>query len=242
VIERVINKVDSTSGNILNINKSPYNIGSGDFEIKQDATGDGIADANSSVMTNGDNWDKLNGEINACKLCALCETRVNTVVGRGCKEASILFIGEGPGEQEDLRGLPFVGRAGLLLDLALAGLMFPEDAYYIANIVKCRPPGNRAPSDDEAEKCLPYLRRQTRLISPKIIICLGAVAVRHILGREHKITKIRGEWFERKGLSIMPTFHPAALLRDDNKKAYMWLDMKKALLRYNEINRRKSGG
>ena len=150
------------------------------------------------------------------------------MIGRGNRGAPILLIGEGPGESEDLQGLPFVGRAGKLLDLALCGLMFPEGSYYIANIVKCRPPGNRAPTDDEAEKCLPYLRRQTMLISPKIIICLGAVALRHIIGREHKITQIRGQWFERKGLSIMPTFHPAALLRDDSKKVLMWQDLKKA--------------
>ena len=177
--------------------------------------------------TGGDNWDRLSADISACRLCALCETRTNVVIGRGCKGAGILFIGEGPGEKEDLQGLPFVGRAGQLLDLALGGLAFPEDSYYIANIVKCRPPGNRAPLDEEADACLPYLRRQTRLLSPKIIICLGAVAVRHIIGREHKITQIRGEWIERNGINIMPTFHPAALLRDESKKVLMWQDLKK---------------
>ena len=180
-------------------------------------------------------WAKLDEDIRACKLCALCAGRTNAVVGRGNRGADILLIGEGPGENEDLQGLPFVGRAGKLLDLALCALMFPEDSFYIANVVKCRPPGNRAPLDDEAEACLPFLRRQTRLIAPKIIICLGAVAVRHILGREHKITQVRGEWFERKGLLIIPTFHPAALLRDDNKKALMWQDLKKARTRYSEM-------
>ena len=184
------------------------------------------------MISGGDNWDKLIEDVGGCRLCGLCETRTNVVVGRGCQSGSILFIGEGPGEQEDLEGLPFVGRAGKLLDSALSGLMFPDDSYYIANIVKCRPPKNRAPTDDEAGLCLPYLRRQTRLISPKIIICLGAVAVRHIIGREHKITQIRGAWFERKGIYIMPTFHPAALLRDDNKKVPMWQDLKKARQRY----------
>ena len=200
---------------------------------------DGIGVSSLSGGSVGDNWDKLNEDINACKRCALCETRTNVVIGRGCKDAEILFVGEGPGEKEDEQGLPFVGRAGQLLDLALYGLMFPEDSYYIANIVKCRPPNNRAPSDDEADTCLPYLRRQTRLLNPKIIVCLGAVAVRYIVGREHKITQIRGQWFERKGLSIMPTFHPAALLRDDNKKPLMWQDMKKALSRYGEIKSNK---
>ena len=179
-------------------------------------------------MMDGDNWEKLNEDIGGCNRCALCETRTNVVIGRGCITAKLLFVGEGPGENEDLQGLPFVGRAGQLLDFALLGLMYPEDSYYIANIVKCRPPQNRAPMDEEADACLPFLRRQTRLINPKILVCLGAVAVRHILGREHKITKIRGEWFDRKGLLILPTFHPAALLRDENKKALMWLDLKKA--------------
>jgi len=190
-----------------------------------------VADADTS-----DNWDKLCGEVAGCRRCALCETRTNAVVGRGDRNADILFIGEGPGESEDLEGLPFVGRAGKLLDLALKGLAYPENAYYIANVVKCRPPKNRAPMDEEAGQCLPFLRRQTRLITPKIIVCLGAVAVRHIIGREQKITRIRGEWLERKGLFIMPTFHPAAIFRDDTKKEPMWLDLKKALRKYYEIN------
>ena len=175
-----------------------------------------------------DNWETLCSDIASCSLCPLCATRTNAVVGRGGKDAKILFIGEGPGENEDLQGLPFVGRAGRLLDLALGGLMYPEGSYYIANIVKCRPPGNRAPNDEEAEKCMPYLRRQTRLISPKIIVCLGAVALKHIIGREHKIMQVRGEWFNRKGIMIMPTLHPAYLLRDESKKALMWQDLKQA--------------
>ena len=184
------------------------------------------ADNAGNAGVESDSWHVLTEDINGCRLCGLCEARTNAVVGRGCQSANVLFIGEGPGEDEDLQGLPFVGRAGKLLDFALGGLMYPEDLYYIANIVKCRPPKNRAPTDDEAALCLPYLRRQTRLISPKIIVCLGAVAMRHIIGREHKITQIRGEWIERKGLYIMPTFHPAALLRDDNKKPLMWRDLK----------------
>jgi len=183
----------------------------------------------------GDNWDALCGEISGCRLCALCESRTNAVIGRGGRNAEVLFIGEGPGENEDLQGLPFVGRAGQLLDFALSGLMYPENSYYIANIVKCRPPKNRAPFDEEAEKCMPFLRRQTRLISPKIIICLGAVALRHIMGRDLKITKARGEWTERKGVHMMPTFHPAALLRDESKKELMWRDLKEAKRKLDEL-------
>ncbi|MDR1438814.1 MAG: uracil-DNA glycosylase [Clostridiales bacterium] len=173
--------------------------------------------------------------MNECRACGLCEGRRNVVVGRGSLSAGVLFIGEGPGENEDAQGLPFVGRAGKLLDLALEGLEFGPDAYYIANVVKCRPPGNRVPSDDEAAACLPFLRRQVRLISPAILVCLGAVAMRHIIGKEHRITKIRGEWVERGKWLIMPTFHPAALLRDDSKKAPFWHDLKTVRQRAEQI-------
>ena len=189
----------------------------------------------------GDNWEKLREDIGACRLCGLCKGRTNAVVGRGSEGAGILFIGEGPGENEDQQGLPFVGRAGKLLDYALCGLSYPEGSYYIANIVKCRPPENRAPSDEEAEKCMPYLRRQTRLINPKIIVCLGAVALKHIIGREYRITQTRGQWFDRKSISMIATFHPAALLRDDNKKPYMWNDLKKALQKFTEQEQQQNG-
>jgi DNA polymerase len=137
-----------------------------------------------------------------------------------------MFIGEGPGEQEDMQGMPFVGPAGKLLDLLLESLMFKPEDYYIANVVKCRPENNRIQTDDEAEKCLPLLRNQVSLIKPKIIVCLGSTASRYIIGKEHKISQIRGNWIERKGFFIMPTFHPAALLRDQSKKTLMFQDMK----------------
>jgi DNA polymerase len=171
-------------------------------------------------------WRQLTDEIAHCRACGLCESRRNAVVGRGSLAASVLFVGEGPGENEDIEGLPFVGKAGKLLDLALEGLAYDPASYYIANVVKCRPPSNRAPGDDEASACLPFLRRQLRLINPRIIVCLGAVAMRHIVGKEFKITKIRGGWIERGRWLIMPTFHPAALLRDVNKKAPFWQDLK----------------
>ena len=180
-------------------------------------------------------WRALADEIARCRKCRLCEGRRNTVVGRGCPSAGAMLVGEGPGEQEDIQGLPFVGRAGKLLDLALEGLMFNPDDFYIANIVKCRPPSNRAPLDDEAEACLPYLRRQFMLIRPAILVCMGAVAAKHIVGKERTITRLRGEWVERKGWLIMPTFHPAALLRDESKKALMWQDLKKAKQRLDAI-------
>jgi DNA polymerase len=183
-------------------------------------------------------WEEMKTAIEKCHKCELGKNRTNTVIGKGNPDAAILFIGEGPGEQEDAQGEPFVGPAGKLLDLLLSAQMFKPDDYYIANIVKCRPPKNRIPFDEEAEKCLPYLRNQVLLIKPKIMVCLGATAMKYIIDKNEKITKIRGRWIERKGFSIMPTFHPSALLRDESKKVLVWEDFKKIKERLDQI---KSG-
>lgn len=180
-------------------------------------------------------WETLSNDCKNCIKCALGNKRTNIVIGRGNINAPLMLVGEGPGEQEDKQGLPFVGPAGKLLDLLLDALLIEKDKYYIANIVKCRPPGNRAPLDEEAEKCLPYLRNQVLLVKPKILVCLGATAMKYIIDRNAKITQIRGNWIERKGYSIMPTFHPAALLRDESKKILMWEDFKKVKQRLDEI-------
>ena len=171
-------------------------------------------------------WTRLETAMRACTACDLAQGRTNVVPGRGSRTARILFVGEGPGEQEDRQGLPFVGAAGKLLDLALEALMYHPDDYYIANIVKCHPPGNREPTDEEAATCMPYLRAQFKLLDPKIMVCLGATAAKNIIGKDVKITSARGRWVERKGLLIMPTFHPAALLRDEGKKMQFYLDLK----------------
>lgn len=180
-------------------------------------------------------WDGLERECSNCSKCGLGATRTNIVIGRGSRNAPLMLVGEGPGEQEDLQGLPFVGPAGKLLDNLLEALMFEEEDYYIANVVKCRPPKNRVPEDEEAELCLDFLRNQVALIKPQIIACLGGTAVKHIVDREAKITRIRGQWIERKGFWIMPTFHPAALLRDESKKLLMWEDFKKVRQKFDEI-------
>lgn len=180
-------------------------------------------------------WDELERKCRECMRCGLAKTRKNVVIGRGSKTAPVMLIGEGPGEQEDIQGKPFVGAAGKLLDLLLSALMFSDDDYYICNIVKCRPPGNRVPADDEAESCLPWLRRQTLLIRPRIMVCMGSTAVKYIIDRTARITQIRGQWIERKGFWIMPTFHPAALLRDTSKKPLMFEDMKKVKLKLAEL-------
>ena len=173
--------------------------------------------------------------VKQCRKCRLCETRKNVVFGVGNREADIMFIGEGPGADEDTQGEPFVGKAGKLMNMAFDMLGVKREEVYIANIVKCRPPNNRNPQDDEAENCLDYLRNQVILVKPKIIVLLGSVALKNVLGKEYGITASRGKWLERKGILYMPTWHPAALLRDENKKIDFIKDLKQVIKRYNEI-------
>ena len=181
------------------------------------------------------NWEELEEVVKQCRKCRLCETRKNVVFGVGNREANIMFIGEGPGADEDAQGEPFVGKAGKLMNMAFDMLGIKREVVYIANIVKCRPPNNRNPQDDEAENCLDYLRNQVILVKPKIIVLLGSVALKNVLGKEYGITASRGKWLERKGILYMPTWHPAALLRDENKKIDFIKDLKQVIKRYNEI-------
>ena len=181
------------------------------------------------------NWEELEEVVKQCRKCRLCETRKNVVFGVGNTEADIMFIGEGPGADEDAQGEPFVGKAGKLMNMAFDMLGVKREEVYIANIVKCRPPNNRNPQDDEAENCLDYLRNQVILVKPKIIVLLGSVALKNVLGKEYGITASRGKWLERKGILYMPTWHPAALLRDENKKIDFIKDLKQVIKRYNEI-------
>ena len=180
-------------------------------------------------------WEELEKRCSDCMQCGLGQTRTNIVIERGSRIAPLVFIGEGPGEQEDRQGRPFVGAAGQLLDMLLSALMFREDQYYICNVVKCRPPDNRTPTEDEAESCLPLLRNQVALIRPRIIVCLGATAMKYVIDRNARVTQIRGKWIERKGYWIMPTFHPAALLRDPSKKELMFEDIKRVKLKLDEL-------
>lgn len=181
------------------------------------------------------NWEELEEVVKQCRKCRLCETRKNVVFGVGNRESDIMFIGEGPGADEDAQGEPFVGKAGKLMNMAFDMLGIKREEVYIANIVKCRPPNNRNPQDDEAENCLDYLRNQVILVKPKIIVLLGSVALKNVLGKEYGITASRGKWLERKGILYMPTWHPAALLRDENKKIDFIKDLKQVIKRYNEI-------
>lgn len=176
-----------------------------------------------------DNWEELEQSIINCKKCKLCQNRTNIVFGTGKKNAKVMFIGEGPGADEDREGEPFVGKAGKLMNEAFKGLGINREEVYIANIVKCRPPSNRVPEEDEAEACLNYLRNQVILVKPKIIVLLGSTALKNILGKEYGITNARGKWIEKKGIMYMPTWHPAALLRDENKKIEFWNDLKEVV-------------
>ena len=163
-------------------------------------------------------WEELEKSIENCQKCKLCKTRQNIVFGTGNKNAKIMFIGEGPGADEDRLGEPFVGRAGKLMDMAFEMVGIKREEVYIANIVKCRPPANRDPEDDESYACMDYLRNQVILVKPEIIVLLGSVALKNILGKDYGITASRGKWVEKKGIRYMPTWHPAALLRDESKK------------------------
>lgn len=180
-------------------------------------------------------WETLEGACLNCRKCRLWETRTNVVIGVGNRNADIMFVGEGPGQQEDLQGEPFVGPAGKLLDKMLASIGLDRENVYIANVVKCRPPGNRDPHDDEQEACMNYLRYQLMLVKPKIIVCLGRIAATAIIDRDFKITRQHGQWTERKGYWFIATYHPSALLRDESKKRPAWEDLKLIRAKLDEI-------
>lgn len=163
-------------------------------------------------------WNDTEARCLSCKACRLCENRHNVVFGVGSKDARVMFIGEGPGEQEDLQGEPFVGRAGQLLDKMLFAVDLDRHKnIYITNIVKCRPPMNRDPQQDEQDSCIGYLREQTRLIHPRIIVTLGRIAGMRLIKPDLRITREHGTFIERKGILMMPMLHPAALLRNQSQ-------------------------
>ena len=170
-------------------------------------------------------WEELEHRCNHCTNCDLCRTRNNVVFGVGPKDAEIMFIGEGPGEQEDIKGEPFVGAAGKLLDDMLSIIDIDRTNCYIANIVKCRPPHNRDPLDDEQNACIGYLREQVALIQPKIIVCLGRVAAKKILYPDFRITEEHGTWIHRGDVWITAIYHPSALLRDPSKRPETFEDL-----------------
>ncbi|SDW96698.1 uracil-DNA glycosylase [Tepidimicrobium xylanilyticum] len=179
--------------------------------------------------------DELQRIVKSCYRCPLSKSRTNVVFGEGNPRAKLMFVGEGPGFNEDRMGRPFVGRAGQLLDRMIEAIDLKREEVYIANIVKCRPPNNRNPLESESDICIEFLRWQVKIIDPTIIVCLGAVAARNIIDENFKITKERGIWINRGKYHIIATYHPAALLRDENKKKEAWEDFKKIREKYNEV-------
>ena len=182
------------------------------------------------VVIENDSLEAITAEITACTRCRLCKTRTKVVPGQGNPHPEIMFVGEGPGADEDQQGLAFVGKAGQLLTKMIVAMGFTRDEVFIGNIVKCRPPDNRVPLPDEMESCLPYLHRQIDLLKPKTIVCLGATATKGLFGEDvGGITKIRGKWLQYRGIDTMPTYHPAYLLRNPPAKPDVWTDLKAVL-------------
>ena len=180
-------------------------------------------------------WELFEKQVEECRLCGLCRNIHHKVPGQGDRNSPLMLIGEGPGRDEDEQGLAFVGAAGQLLTRMLEAIQLPRDRVYICNVVKCRPPQNRIPAPEEAEACRMHLRMQTYLVRPKVIVLLGATAAKAVLGPETRITRVRGVWTERKGVWILPTYHPSALLRDESKKPEAWEDMKSLRAKLQEL-------
>ncbi len=187
-----------------------------------------------------DSFEALRAECEACTRCELCKTRTNCVFGTGNENADILFVGEAPGDNEDKTGIPFVGRAGQLLDQYLYAVDIPRESVYIANILKCRPPKNRDPLPAEEDACIDFLRRQVKLINPKIIVCLGRISAMRLIRPDYKITREHGEWVRKGNFLITAVYHPALLLRDPRRKEEMLVDMKKIKEELDRINAERS--
>lgn len=173
-----------------------------------------------------DTWETLRRDCEKCSACELCKTRTNLVFGTGNENADVLFVGEAPGDNEDKMGIPFVGRAGKLLDQYLFAVDIPRESVYIANILKCRPPQNRDPLPAEEDACIGFLRRQVKLIEPKIIVCLGRISAMRLISPNYKITKEHGTFVKKGNFLMTAIYHPAFLLRNPTKKEEMLADMK----------------
>jgi DNA polymerase len=182
-----------------------------------------------------DSWDILKTECASCRACPLCEGRHNLVFGVGNEHADLMFIGEGPGEQEDLQGLPFVGPAGKLLDSMLEMIDLDRSMVYIANMVKCRPPRNRDPQADEMAACRGWLDRQIALVDPRLIVCLGRISAMALIREDFRITREHGLWFDKDGRRILATFHPSALLRDPSRRPEAFMDLREIRKEYRAL-------
>ena len=182
-----------------------------------------------------DSWDSLKTECASCRACPLCEGRHNLVFGVGNERADLMFVGEGPGEQEDLQGVPFVGPAGKLLDSMLEMIDLDRSRIYIANMVKCRPPHNRDPQASEMAACRAWLDRQIALVDPKLIVCLGRISAMALIREDFRITREHGLWFDKDGRRILATFHPSALLRDPSRRPEAFMDLREIRKEYRAL-------
>ena len=180
----------------------------------------------------GKTLDEIRQELGDCKRCKLCSGRTQIVYGVGNPKAELVFVGEGPGADEDAQGIPFVGKAGQLLTKMIEAMKFRRDDVYICNVVKCRPPNNRNPEPDEIAACEPFLKAQLRAIGPKVIVCLGKFATQTLLREQTAISRLRGQWRQYEGIPLMPTFHPAYLLRTPDDKKLAWLDLQDVMKRF----------
>jgi DNA polymerase len=182
-------------------------------------------------------WDTLRAEVAACRACALCETRSQTVFGVGNRNADLMIVGEAPGVDEDRAGEPFVGRAGRLLNLMLAAIGLRRDQVYIANILKCHPPGNRDPSPEEALRCEPFLLRQIELVRPLLVLSVGRISAQNLLRVATPVGRLRGQWFDlgRDKIPLAVTYHPAYLLRSPEQKRLVWQDLQRVARKLREL-------
>ena len=186
-------------------------------------------------QSSGESLESIRTDLGDCRRCKLCSGRTNIVFGSGSSEAKLVFVGEGPGADEDAQGLPFVGAAGQLLTKIIEAIQLTRDQVYICNIVKCRPPSNRTPEEDEIAACSPFVFRQIESIRPRVICCLGAVAAQTVLGTKTAVGKLRGRFHDYRGIQVMPTWHPAYLLRNPNAKRDVWDDVKKIRALLDEV-------
>ena len=182
--------------------------------------------------------EELQKSLANCQCCQLCANRNSIVFGEGNPDARLMFVGEAPGYDEDIQGRPFVGKAGKLLDKMISAMQFTREEIYIANVVKCRPNGNRNPMPDEIEKCIPFLHRQIELVRPEVIVVLGAVAAKALLRTENGISSLRGRWCSYENIPVMPTFHPAYLLRQESAKKEAWQDLQLVMARFGKYHKK----
>ncbi len=193
------------------------------------AIASGVSLFETAQRIEGDTLERIREDIGDCTRCKLHKSRHNIVFGDGNPRADLVFVGEGPGEEEDRQGLPFVGRAGKLLTQMIEAMGLQRKDVYICNVVKCRPPSNRTPERDETNTCRPFLERQLAVIQPKVIVSLGNVASQALMGTGEPMARVRGKWFRWHGVKLLPTYHPAYLLRNPNAKGIVWEDLQKVM-------------